>query len=183
MLQDSLPDRDEPEPESDHPDNLSKKAATTTNDVSPGLDTMRTDKRARRESLVVVRQGQAEFRQRVLANHDRTCAISGCQVVQILEAAHISPYAGIHSNHVANGLCLRVDIHRLFDAFLLSIEPVSGKVVIADALSADPEYGALAGRAMRVAKTPASRELLSMHYQSFKRSQGTILEASMGEPV
>src|SRR5258708_30247438 len=36
-------------------------------------------------------------------------------VVELLEAAHIQPYVDERSNHPQNGLCLRVDLHRLFD--------------------------------------------------------------------
>lgn len=163
-LTDFLPDLDEPD-----------KALTPTDKpmteycVETSLEEIRLDKRIRRESMVVVRDGQSEFRRQVLANHDRTCAISGCQIIQILEAAHISPYAGVHSDHMANGLCLRVDIHRLFDAFLLSIEPNSGRVVLAEALTEDPEYSALADRVLRVGKTPVAVELLDLHYRSFIR--------------
>jgi hypothetical protein len=32
----------------------------------------------------------------------------------VVEAAHIQPYLGERSNHVGNGIGLRVDVHRLF---------------------------------------------------------------------
>lgn len=168
-LADFLPDLDEPISVT-----IDKVLTPTDNTmtaccVGTSLEEIRSDKRIRRESVVVVRDGQAEFRRQVLANHDHTCAISGCQVVQILEAAHISPYAGVHSDHMANGLCLRVDIHRLFDAFLLSIEPNSWRVVLAEALTDDPDYSALANRVLRMGKTPVAVELLDMHYRSFIR--------------
>lgn len=49
------------------------------------------------------------------------CAVSGETCTTILEAAHIQPFFSLASNHVQNGICLRVDVHRLFDAGLISI--------------------------------------------------------------
>ena len=41
--------------------------------------------------------------------------------MELLEAAHIQPYIDERSNHPQNGLCLRVDLHRLFDEGLISV--------------------------------------------------------------
>jgi putative restriction endonuclease len=49
--------------------------------------------------------------------------ISGCLVLQVLEAAHIRPHRGQRDNHPENGLLLRADLHTLFDLDLLGIEP------------------------------------------------------------
>ncbi|HEX6784992.1 MAG TPA: HNH endonuclease signature motif containing protein, partial [Sphingomicrobium sp.] len=62
------------------------------------------------------------------------CAITGCAVVDVLEAAHVTPYLGSLTNHVSNGLLLRTDLHTLFDCGLLVIEPKTRTVVIAEAL-------------------------------------------------
>lgn len=40
-----------------------------------------------------------------------------------LEAAHIVPYSGEGGHEVRNGLLLRADFHRLFDAGLVSVTP------------------------------------------------------------
>jgi predicted restriction endonuclease len=49
--------------------------------------------------------------------------VSGCRIVDLLEAAHISPYRGEGDNHPENGLLLRTDLHTLFDLDLLGIDP------------------------------------------------------------
>ncbi len=41
--------------------------------------------------------------------------ITGETVEQIIEAAYNKAYDGNKTNHVTNGLLLRVDIHQLFD--------------------------------------------------------------------
>jgi putative restriction endonuclease len=40
-----------------------------------------------------------------------------------LEAAHIIPYNGPKTNHPANGLLLRADLHVLFDLGLIAVDP------------------------------------------------------------
>lgn len=70
---------------------------------------------------IVRRQGQPKFRQQLLEAYDGQCAVTGCNVEAVLEAAHIAPYFGTDSNAVQNGLLLRADIHTLFDLGLLKI--------------------------------------------------------------
>lgn len=73
------------------------------------------DGRRKIERLVAIRQGQPMFRMKLMDAYERRCAITGCTIEDTLQAAHISPYRGDHSNHVTNGLLLRADIHTLFD--------------------------------------------------------------------
>lgn len=67
------------------------------------------------------RKGQSRFRLGILGSYDRRCCISGDEIEELLEAAHIQPYIDERSNHEQNGLCLRVDLHRLFDDGLITI--------------------------------------------------------------
>jgi len=87
---------------------------------------------AREKTLrsVALRRGQSRFRENLLAAYESTCAISGCTVKAVLEAAHIVPYFGKEANHICNGILLRSDIHLLFDQMLLTIEPDSFTVKI-----------------------------------------------------
>lgn len=54
--------------------------------------------------------------------YERRCAVTGCTVEAVLEAAHISPYRGDHTNDVTNGLLLRADIHTMFDCGLIKVD-------------------------------------------------------------
>lgn len=92
------------------------------------------DARRRITTSIVQRQGQAEFRRKLLEAYNYQCPITGCNAEPALEAAHIIPYKGAETNHVANGLLLRADIHTLFDLHLLSIHPETHKVVISPKL-------------------------------------------------
>jgi putative restriction endonuclease len=48
--------------------------------------------------------------------HGRTCAITRERALPALETAHICPFAELETHSVRNGLLLRSDLHRLFDA-------------------------------------------------------------------
>lgn len=72
-----------------------------------------------------IRRGQSTFRQALRKRYGDQCMITGCQLLDIVEAAHISPYRGDRDNHPENGLLLRADLHTLFDLDLLGIDPIS----------------------------------------------------------
>jgi putative restriction endonuclease len=69
------------------------------------------------------RRGQRAFRDALRRRYGGRCAVTGCTVLDLLEAAHIKPYRGDRDNNPQNGLLLRADIHTLFDLDLLGIEP------------------------------------------------------------
>jgi len=65
------------------------------------------DGRKRTIAAMIRRRGQPVFRKKLLAAYDRKWAITECDVEEVLEAAHIMPYRGPDTNHLANGLLLR----------------------------------------------------------------------------
>jgi putative restriction endonuclease len=73
--------------------------------------------------LIRPRLGQSSFRVLVTDAYNRRCAITGENTLAALEAAHIVPYSTDGSHDVRNGLLLRADFHRLFDAGLVSVTP------------------------------------------------------------
>ncbi|RMR50374.1 hypothetical protein ALP84_02291 [Pseudomonas cichorii] len=100
------------------------------------------DARKRILSSIVRRKGQRSFRKKLLKAYDGQCAVTGCRIEALLEAAHIVPYQGTGTNVVSNGLLLRADIHTLFDLGLLWVHPDSFLVGLADELK-HSEYGSL----------------------------------------
>jgi hypothetical protein len=82
---------------------------------------------------IVLRRGQQAFRELLLREYGRKCAITGETCVATLEAAHIVPYKGAETNRVENGLLLRSDVHILFDLYLVSVNE-SYEVSIAPSL-------------------------------------------------
>ena len=81
------------------------------------------DARQKILTSIAARQGQHRFRNALMTAYENACALTGCSVPEVLEAAHIVPYGGKHTNHVQNGLLLRADIHTLFDMDLIGIDP------------------------------------------------------------
>jgi len=79
------------------------------------------DARERVMGSIVRRRGQQAFREVLLQRYAGRCLVTGCDVVEVLEAAHIVPYQGTSTNHAENGLLLRADIHTLFDLGLLAV--------------------------------------------------------------
>lgn len=124
---------------------------STAADPAPFDPTNFDDARKRILATITRRRGQQKFRNELIAAYEGRCAISGCAVLDVLEAAHIYPYRGDETNVVSNGLLLRADLHTLFDLRLLNIEPKSLTVMVAPELQ-DSEYGSLHGQPLRPAK-------------------------------
>lgn len=106
-------------------------------------------------TAVAQRQGQGAFRAKLLEAYNERCAITGCNAVAVLEAAHILPYRGEHTHRVDNGLLLRSDLHTLFDLGLVWIND-KNEVAIADTLRGS-DYEVLAGQALRLPVQPEHR--------------------------
>ena len=120
-------------------------------------------------SQQIRREQQGKFRQLLLDAYNETRAITKTNVPQVLQAAHINPYRGRHSQIVSNGLLLRADLHLLFDAYLLSIDPQNGSVVISQRL-ADSRYSALKGEELNLPSdrhNEPSPSLLALHHNQF----------------
>lgn len=97
---------------------------------------------------IALRHGQLKFRQNLLAAYEGKCAITGCDTPEALEAAHILPFKGRHTNSVRNGLLLRADIHTLFDLGMFQIDPTTYTVALSPALF-NGSYASLAGVRLR----------------------------------
>jgi len=114
---------------------------------------------------IVRRRGQPAFRQALLGAYEGRCAVTGCDTKDTLEAAHILPYKGDHTDVVDNGLLLRADIHTLFDLGLIAVSPLDFRIYLHQSLK-DGHYGTLHGRMITVPKNKVcwpNREALKIH--------------------
>lgn len=125
-----------------------------------------------------VRQGQPAFRAALLEAYSVRCAVTGCQIPETLEAAHIIPHSlsGSQGALPANGLLLRADIHALFDEGLIGFRPVcDGKILVeVSPVIAETEYGNIHGRELRLPKNPGlspSRAALTLRRGRFPLRQ------------
>lgn len=124
-------------------------------DFPPFDPNAREDGRQRVVAEVVRRQGQPRFRRLLIQAYEGHCAMSNYDAEPALEAAHINSYRGRQTNHPANGLLLRADLHDLFDLGLVAVETDRMRIALAGDL-AGTMYEPLAGQKLRL---PAERSL------------------------
>lgn len=120
-------------------------------------------------SSILTRRGQKQFREKLLRAYNGQCAITGCSVESVLEAAHIVPHSEGQSYEISNGILLRADMHTLFDLFLLSVDPGNGKIKLSPELQNC--YPSLEDRLMQVPDNPnelPSASALREHYSKWK---------------
>lgn len=119
----------------------------------------------------VRRQQQTKFREQLILAYGGRCAISGYDVPEVLQAAHIDPYRGKKSQVTSNGILLRADLHLLFDAHLLSVDPDTLKLEVSDRID-EPGYLHLVGQRLRTPDDPSALpngSLLEEHYKQFRQ--------------
>ncbi|WP_421091612.1 HNH endonuclease [Pseudomonas asiatica] len=140
-----------------------------------------SDARTRTMVSIVRRRGQPLFRKQLLKAYQARCAVTGCSVQQVLEAAHIHPYFGDETNVVSNGLLLRADLHTLFDLGLWWVNPASLKIEISEILQ-DSEYVSIQGQSLFLPENESehpSRSALEFRFisgrQASKRLTNTTL--------
>lgn len=73
--------------------------------------------------LAPYRIGQRAFQAVVLQAYGGKCAVTGAKIRPVLQAAHIRPVSEGGEHRLDNGLLLRSDIHTLFDAGYVAIDP------------------------------------------------------------
>lgn len=132
-----------------------------------------------RESVnrsIRLRRGQAAFRRNLVARYGARCMVSGCELFDIVEAAHIAPYRGIADNSPVNGLLLRSDLHTLFDLDLLAVEPSSLQVQI-HPLAATAGYSDIVGKQLSCAPSRPSRAALQARWECFQRRRASAVGA------
>lgn len=126
------------------------------------------DRRQLVERQIRERRGQQSFRDALRKRYGNRCLVTGCEILAVLEAAHINPYRGEDDNHPENGLLLRSDIHTLFDLDLLAIEPEHLRIELHPELVL--EYGCFSHVSLGCDghQTP-SLEALSLRYERFRQ--------------
>lgn len=130
------------------------------------------DTRERVLKSIYLRRGQGAFRRKLVRRYGACCMATGCELMDVVEAAHIDPYRGKSDNHVDNGLLLRADLHTLFDLNLMSIDP--DRLVLRfheTALSAG--YDKLEGLRLMVGSKRPAREPLERRWEMFRKQVRT----------
>lgn len=89
---------------------------------------------------ILTRPNQQIFRNNVLLAYHFKCLVTGVSLESVLEAAHIIPVSGKGPDRIENGICLRSDIHLLFETGQLRID-TSGCIHLSENASHDNNYG------------------------------------------
>ncbi|MDM8288026.1 HNH endonuclease signature motif containing protein [Slackia piriformis] len=130
------------------------------------------DERVAKLSRRIQRVGQELFRAKLLTAYHNRCALTECDVDSALQAAHICAYRGPKSQETSNGLLLRADIHLLYDAHKISIEPKSRKVYVCEEVAYSTHYQGLQGLKLRKpsdANDQPSSARLANHFSTFEK--------------
>ena len=130
-----------------------------------------SDERVRETVERAKRQGQSRFRDALMAAYDGHCALTQVDVPEVLQAAHIRRFRGTKSQTVNCGILLRADIHLLYDAHLLGVEPVNHRIHLAPALYSSA-YSRYRDATLEVPANPREKpneNLLGMQYEQFER--------------
>lgn len=67
------------------------------------------------------RLGQKHFRLAILDAYSGKCAVTGSDVLETLDAAHLMDFSKNPNHSINNGILLRQDVHRLFDVGFIEI--------------------------------------------------------------
>jgi len=116
------------------------------------------------------RPGQAKFRADLLTLFSATCAVSGCSTTDALDAAHIQGVGDDGDDRLENGWILRADLHRLFDAKLMSVHPEAGTLHFAPSCLAD--YRDLEGKTLTFPPDGPTAVTFAAHWDTFNHQQG-----------
>ncbi len=134
-------------------------------------DSKRKISKTTRETIILARVGQGEFRTNLMKRWNYRCALTGLQNPDLLVASHIVPWS-LSNNHerldTDNGLLLATHIDRLFDRGLISFCE-KGTLLIGDQLGphAQQVFG-LAEYQKLAHITKGTAQYLARHRKYFK---------------
>lgn len=129
------------------------------------------DERIKSIREIIQRQGQQKFRRDLLEAYGAKCALSGCPITPLLDAAHVTPYLGPYTNRLQNGILLRTDLHTLWDLSLLAVEPATMRIHVAASIRfQDQRYAALQNELVRLPESVSARpsqQALAFQWKEF----------------
>ena len=128
-----------------------------------------------RQALVQARIGQGEFRRQLMDTWDGRCAVTGCDLAEILRASHCNPWSKSTDEerlNPANGLLLTANIDALFDRYLISFED-DGEMLVSPRVSEHHKKLLSLPDRLRRLPTEEERNFLRRHRAVFLSLQAT----------
>lgn len=110
-------------------------------DILSELEALRGLPETERQSLVLSRVGQGEFRAQ-LVSYWNGCAVTGADCIPLLKAAHIKPWRESNNKErldVFNGLLLSPNIDAAFDTGYITFDS-QGKIVLSKVIAGAPAF-------------------------------------------
>lgn len=98
------------------------------------------------------RPEQRRFRDRLMRAYGGRCAVTGCDVAELLDAAHLSPW-----RLGDDGVLLRADLHRMIDRGLAEIGNGRFRLSRPAPSHLESEYGKYDGARLRKPRPPRGR--------------------------
>jgi putative restriction endonuclease len=140
--------------------------------VIPAYKPTHSDDRERTNRHLPTRKGQAKFKSDLINIYGSICMITGCSTSIVIEASHVYPYRGNNDNNPYNGLLLRADLHKLFDADLIGIDPQTFTIELHPSIE-NNQYRKLKGKKLRIKRKDFSPclEALEYRWEIFKNRQ------------
>lgn len=110
-------------------------------DILRDLDALGALPETERQSLVLSRVGQGEFRAQ-LVSYWNGCAVTGANCIPLLKASHIKPWRESNNKErldVFNGLLLSPNIDAAFDTGYITFDS-HGKIALSKAITGAPAF-------------------------------------------
>lgn len=135
-------------------------------DVTEARDELSKENPTTRSALIEARLGQGRFRHDLFKYWDKKCAVTSCDIAEVLIASHIKPWCESSNRERLdpfNGLPLISTLDRLFDAGLISFDD-DGEMLIDPTISLDQREALGIGRPLRLRLySPSRSKYLDWH--------------------
>ena len=136
--------------------------------LSPPPEALPTgDQRLRQMVAVTARPQQAAFREALRRRYGDGCQVTGCPIMAVIHASHLVSVEDKGTDDVGNGVLLRADVHILFDAHMIGIDPETLVVSVSPGLDAT-DYASISGTKLRVGQERPNRAALDARWQAFR---------------
>ncbi len=123
-----------------------------------------------KQALISARIGQGKFGSDVREQWNHCCCVTGSSTAAVLEASHIKRWADSNDQERLdpnNGLLLTANLHKLFDAGLISFD-ASGEMLVSSKLSeSEREIFRLVGRSLSKKPLTKTANYLAHHRAKF----------------
>ncbi|WP_246337875.1 HNH endonuclease [Streptomyces harbinensis] len=131
-----------------------------------------------RKAMRDVRQrpGQRRFKLQVFQRYGPRCPLSGIDVPEMIEAAHLRPDAEDGTDDPRNGLPMNAALHRAYDAYLFTIHPESLAVIPRPQGPSLVEMGIRVTDLSGLSKIP-HRDALSWRYEVWQQRTGVMRDS------